>query len=152
MLDYLKNGFTVIFDANPVSGVFAGSMNGDFISPNATQDTFWDKLFLMLPFPVIVCCSGYPIRDVKCPAPCAHQHFRRVWHGELQCVILPGDQYRSASHPIASIHPAMKLHSQPLRTLVTAIFERAGCDTAEAARVATHLVEANLDRRFAAED
>lgn len=38
----------------------------------------------------------------------------------------------------------MKLHSQPLRTLVAAIFHRAGCDPAEADRIAMHLVEANL--------
>ena len=38
----------------------------------------------------------------------------------------------------------MKLHSHPLRILVAAIFEKAGCEAAEAERVAAHLVEANL--------
>src|SRR4051812_12140555 len=38
----------------------------------------------------------------------------------------------------------MKIHSDPLRTLITDIFHAAGCDGAEAGRVATRLVEANL--------
>lgn len=38
----------------------------------------------------------------------------------------------------------MKVDSHPLRILVAAIFEKAGCQPAEAERVAAHLVEANL--------
>lgn len=38
----------------------------------------------------------------------------------------------------------MKIHSNPLQKLTAAIFQAAGCDAAEADRVAAHLVEANL--------
>ena len=38
----------------------------------------------------------------------------------------------------------MNLHADRLRTLTTAIFQAAGCDAAEAGRIATRLVEANL--------
>src|SRR4051812_12718441 len=38
----------------------------------------------------------------------------------------------------------MKLQADSLRELTTAIFHAAGCQADEAARIATHLVEANL--------
>ena len=38
----------------------------------------------------------------------------------------------------------MKLHHDQLRRLITAIFQAAGCQRAEAERIAIHLVEANL--------
>src|SRR5262245_10856918 len=38
----------------------------------------------------------------------------------------------------------MNIHADRLRPLIASVFSAAGCDAAEAVRIATHLVEANL--------